>query len=188
MSEWDHDFRITYLNIGRTSRIYCESNKNIPPIIGLTGTASRVVLKDIQRELQIQDFEATITPKTFDRNELKYIVIYSKSQEKASKLLGYLEQSLPNLFNVTSSTFYQTRQKETQYGLVFCPFVNGDFGVVNISGEIEEKRGIFNKYYSGSAPKYFKLIEYNRINHRVASKFKHNKILLLVCTKAFSIP
>ncbi len=187
VSEWGHDFRTAYLNIGRISRIYCESNGKIPPLIGLTGTASRVVLKDIQRELQIQDFEATITPKSFDRKELKYKIIYSKSQEKASRLLGYLGQSLPNLFNITSSTFYQTRQKETQCGLVFCPFVNGDFGVVNISGEIEEKLGILNKYYSGSAPKYFKRLEYNRIKHRVASEFKHNNIPLLVCTKAFGM-
>ncbi|TFB08185.1 RecQ family ATP-dependent DNA helicase [Candidatus Atribacteria bacterium MT.SAG.1] len=187
VSEWGHDFRTAYLNIGRISRIYCESNGKIPPLIGLTGTASRVVLKDIQRELQIQDFEATITPKSFDRKELKYKVIYSKSQEKASRLLGYLGQSLPNLFNITSSTFYQTRQKETQCGLVFCPFVNGDFGVVNISREIEEKLGILNKYYSGSAPKHFKRLEYNRIKHRVASEFKHNNIPLLVCTKAFGM-
>jgi ATP-dependent DNA helicase RecQ len=187
VSEWGHDFRTAYLNIGRISRIYCESNGKIPPLIGLTGTASRVVLKDIQRELLIQDFEATITPKSFDRKELKYKVIYSKSQEKASRLLGYLGQSLPNLFNITRSTFYQTRQKETQSGLVFCPFVNGDFGVVNISGEIEEKLGILNKYYSGSAPKYFKRLEYNRIKHRVASEFKHNNIPLLVCTKAFGM-
>lgn len=187
VSEWGHDFRTAYLNIGRISRIYCESNGKIPPLIGLTGTASRVVLKDIQRELQIQEFEATITPKSFDRKELKYKVIYSKSQEKASRLLGYLGQSLPNLFNITSSTFYQTRQKETQCGLVFCPFVNGDFGVVNISGKIEENLGILNKYYSGKAPKYFKRLEYNRIKHRVASEFKHNNIPLLVCTKAFGM-
>jgi len=187
VSEWGHDFRTAYLNIGRISRDYCESNGKIPPLIGLTGTASRVVLKDIQRELQIQDFDATITPKSFDRKELKYKIIYSKSPEKASRLLGYLGQSLPNLFNMTSSTFYQTRQKGTQCGLVFCPFVNGDFGVVNISDKIEENLGILNKYYSGKAPKYFKRLEYIRIKHRVASEFKHNNIPLLVCTKAFGM-
>jgi len=122
VSEWGHDFRTAYLNIGRISRIYCESNGKIPPLIGLTGTASRVVLKDIQRELQIQDFEATITPKSFDRKELKYKVIYSKSQEKASRLLGYLGQSLPNLFNITGSTFYQTRKRNSMWVsiLSFC--------------------------------------------------------------------
>lgn len=71
--------------------------------------------------------------------------------------------------------------------VVFCPFVNGDFGVVNISGKIEENLGILNKYYSGKAPKYFKRLEYNRIKHRVASEFKHNNVPLLVCTKAFGM-
>ena len=187
VSEWGHDFRTAYLNIGRISRIYCESNGNIPPLIGLTGTASRVVLKDIQRELQIQEFEATITPKSFDRKELKYKVIKFRSPEKTSGLLGYLGQLLPNLFNMTSSTFYQTRQKETQSGLVFCPFINGDFGVVNISNKIEENLGILNRYYSGSAPKGFNPHVYTRIKQRVASEFKHNNIPLLVCTKAFGM-
>lgn len=44
VSEWGHDFRTSYLNIGRTSRSYCESNGFIPPLLALTGTASRAVL------------------------------------------------------------------------------------------------------------------------------------------------
>src|SRR5690554_6848387 len=52
VSEWGHDFRTAYLNIGKTSREYCKSEEHIPPLLALTGTASRAVLKDVQRELQ----------------------------------------------------------------------------------------------------------------------------------------
>lgn len=91
VSEWEHDFRTAYLNIGRTSRKYCESNGIVPPLIALTGTASRAVLKDVQRELLKDDFDAIVTPKSFDRPELKFRVIHSTSQEKAARLKGYLD-------------------------------------------------------------------------------------------------
>ena len=100
VSEWGHDFRTAYLNIGRISREYCESKKLIPPLIALTGTASRAVLKDVQRELQIEDFDAIITPKTFDRPELNFEVILCSSSEKFPRLKGYLGQMLPSLFQV----------------------------------------------------------------------------------------
>lgn len=115
VSEWGHDFRTAYLNIARTSRIYCESNGNVPPLLGLTGTASRAVLKDVQRELQIQKFDAVITPQSFDRPELKFSIIHSTSQEKMARLTGYFGQVLPNLFNVTSSTLQQTREEKTYF-------------------------------------------------------------------------
>ncbi len=51
-------------------------------IAALTGTASSAVLHDVQRELQITTYDAIVTPKTFDRKELRFDVISSKSQEK----------------------------------------------------------------------------------------------------------
>jgi hypothetical protein len=54
VSEWGHDFRTAYLNLGRVSREYCQSQGAVPPLMALTGTASKIVLKDVQRELKIQ--------------------------------------------------------------------------------------------------------------------------------------
>ncbi|MEM2786092.1 MAG: DEAD/DEAH box helicase, partial [Candidatus Nitrosotenuis sp.] len=121
VSEWGHDFRTAYLNIGRTSRAYCESNGVAPPLLALTGTASRAVLKDVQRELQIEDFDAIITPKSFDRPELKFHIFSSSSAEKAARLVGYLGQSLPSKFGTTPASFFQPSGKATFSGLVFCP-------------------------------------------------------------------
>jgi ATP-dependent DNA helicase RecQ len=186
VSEWGHDFRTAYLNIGRTSRTYCESKGYVSPLLALTGTASRAVLKDVQRELQI-DFDAIITPKSFDRKELKFNIIYSTSQEKTARLKGYLGQMLPNIFNTSVSTFYQTRGKDTYSGLVFCPHVGGEFGVERVADEIRKDLGISANIYSGGVPKHWESDQYQSHKHHVTKEFKRNKIPLLVCTKAFGM-
>ncbi len=187
VSEWGHDFRTPYLNIARTSRIYCESNGSIPPLLGLTGTASRAVLKDVQRELQIQAFDAVITPKSFDRPELEFSIIYSTSQEKMARLMGYLGQKLPSLFGITSSTLQQTREEKTYSGLIFCPWINGEFGTVRVSNEIRQQLSIHNETYSGGPPRGWKKKQYDQHKRRVAKDFKRNRLPLLVCTKGFGM-
>jgi ATP-dependent DNA helicase RecQ len=187
VSEWGHDFRTAYLNIGRTSRTYCESKGYIPPLIALTGTASRSVLKDVQRELQIEDFDAIITPKSFDRAELKFHVVYSTSQEKSARLKGYLGQMLPSLFNTTTSTFYQTRGKKTYSGLVFCPYVGSEFGVERVSDDLRRELGISTGIYAGKEPRYWNHNQWCYHKHRVTKEFKRNRIPLLICTKAFGM-
>ncbi len=187
VSEWGHDFRTAYLNIGRVSRDYCSSYNKIPPLLALTGTASRAVLKDVQRELQIEDFDAIITPKTFDRPELKFHVIYSKSQEKMARLKGYLGQVLPSLFNITTSNLFQPMGRETYAGLVFCPHVGGEFGVEEVAEEISKNLGISTAIYSGKEPKTWDSKLYSDYKKRITKEFKRNKIPLMVCTKAFGM-
>lgn len=187
VSEWGHDFRTAYLNIGRISRIYCEAEGVIPPILALTGTASRSVLRDIQRELQIEDFDAIITPNSFDRSELQFNVIQSSSHEKFARLKGYLGHSLPSMFSVSQQSFYQERGKNTYSGLVFCPWVNGDFGVVRVAKRISDEAGIHSAFYAGGAPKSLAQNHWNRIKKSVAKKYKHNKVPLLACTSAFGM-
>jgi ATP-dependent DNA helicase RecQ len=188
VSEWGHDFRTAYLNIGRTSRAYCQWKGYIPPLIGLTATASRAVLKDIQRELQIEDFDAIITPKSFDRKELNFNIIFSKSKDKISRLNGYLGQLLPSLFEMSSSSFYQLRGKNTYSGLIFCPHVGGPFGVERVAEEIKKEELVISvAIYSGKEPKFWKPDQYRYHKQWVTKQFKRNKIPLLVCTKAFGM-
>lgn len=187
VSEWGHDFRTAYLNLGRISRQYCESNKFTPPLLALTGTASRAVLKDVQRELQIEDFEAIITPKSFDRSELKFHVVNSSTSEKSARLIGMLSQMLPGKFSVPFNTFYECNGTNTYSGLVFCPHVNGSHGVVQQTEEIRKSISIPAEFYSGSQPKHHLAKAWTTRKQIVAHKFKHNKIPLLVCTKAFGM-
>ena len=187
VSEWGHDFRTAYLNVARICRMYCESNGHVPPIVALTGTASRAVLKDLQRELQILDFDAVITPKSFDRAELSFSVVRSHSQEKKARLTSYLGQKLPSLFGVPTATFFQSRGNDTFSGLVFCPHVNGSFGVVEQTDNVRRALRVSTDYYSGKAPKFVDGESWGDRKRSIARNFKQNRIAVLVCTKAFGM-
>lgn len=88
VSEWGHDFRTTYLMLGKNAQQFCavrnrqfnkslkEEDKKLVTLIGLTATASFDVLADIERELQIKHndlakaiimIENTIRPELFFR-------------------------------------------------------------------------------------------------------------------------
>ncbi|MDP2856533.1 MAG: DEAD/DEAH box helicase, partial [Bacillota bacterium] len=155
ISEWGHDFRTSYLNIGRTTRQFCEFGGRVPPLLALTGTASRAVLKDMQRELQIEDFEAIITPRSFDRKELRFNIIFSRSSEKMARLKGLLGQRLPSMFNSSPANFLQANGHRTYSGLVFCPHVNGEYGVVDVAEGLRAELGIPTAFYAGKEPRYW---------------------------------
>lgn len=87
VSEWGHDFRTSYLSLGRNTLEHCKT-KNYPneliPLFGLTATASFDVLSDVERELSGDgqaelDAEAIVRFENTNRNELQYQVIEVKS-------------------------------------------------------------------------------------------------------------
>lgn len=186
LSEWGHDFRPAYLNLPRIARQYCATDRVAPPLIGLTGTASRSVLKDLQRETGITDFEAIITPATFDRAELAFELAMSPSDEKQAMLHGMLDR-IAAAFRVSPSEFFRPRGGRTAGGLVFCPFVNGDFGVRNVAKALGDHVQQYVPIYSGSAPKGFDISRWTEDKRRAAQGFKRDEFSLMVCTKAFGM-
>jgi ATP-dependent DNA helicase RecQ len=77
VSEWGHDFRTPYLNLGDNAQEFCHTYSNRPiPLFGLTATASFDVLADIERELNIleDDGNAVIRFENSVRDEINYIV------------------------------------------------------------------------------------------------------------------
>lgn len=187
VSEWGHDFRTAYLNLGRISREYCASHgSNPPPLVALTGTASKIVLKDVQRELEIYAFDGIITPKTFDRQELKYHIIASRSDEKNTRVVGFIA-GLPTRFGVHKTTFFNPAGSKTFAGLVFCPHVNGSFGVVEQASEIQKKFSVPVGVYSGTKPKQYTSCKWDESKRTIARAFKRNQTTILACTKAFGM-
>lgn len=90
VSEWGHDFRATYLMLGKNAQQFCktESNQEIT-LVGLTATASFDVLADIERELSIQSSEvsdALIMIENTIRPELFFRVIDITNQNRMDKL------------------------------------------------------------------------------------------------------
>jgi ATP-dependent DNA helicase RecQ len=81
VSEWGHDFRTSYLSLGRNAIEFCKTkNKNYIPIFGLTATASFDVLSDVERELSGNgltdiDTDAIVRFENTNRVELQYQII-----------------------------------------------------------------------------------------------------------------
>jgi ATP-dependent DNA helicase RecQ len=186
VSEWGHGFMPAYLNLGRATRQFCSSNGLIPPVVGLTGTASRVVLKDVQRELGITSFDAIVTPKSFDREELRFQVIRCRSDEKRQRLRAAL-RSLPSEFGTTESTFFGKLGDRTHSGIVFCPHVRGEYGVQQISSFLSDELRIDALQYSGKSGDKVNQAEWSVHKRRVALQFKSNDTPLIVATKAFGM-
>ncbi len=77
VSEWGHDFRTPYLNLGENAINHCHTfTGNNIPLFGLTATASFDVLADIERELKIEDDDgkAIIRYENTIRDELNYAI------------------------------------------------------------------------------------------------------------------
>lgn len=188
VSEWGHDFRPAYLRIGRTAREVSARGSWTPPLMALTGTASRMVLRDLQRELEIQDYDALITPKSFDRKELRFQISACHSDEKEAQLTAVLTSFLPGEFGRSRASFHASRQGESYCGLIFCPWVNGDFGVSTVQRVLNEV-GMPTEIYAGSAPKTWTGNEmgWEDYKRRVERSFKRNDVVRIACTKAFGM-
>lgn len=189
VSEWGHDFRTAYLNIGSVLREVCrDTTGKAPALIALTGTASRAVLKDVLFELDIEQTSerSVVRPRSFDRPELNYQIVRAKPQEARAALAGVF-QSLPARFQTPAAQFFSPQGERTHSGLIFCPHVNGDYGVVKIAEVVGTSIGGAVQIYAGSAPRDFDPTDWEDVKRRSATLFKKNQAPLLVSTKAFGM-
>lgn len=188
VSEWGHQFRPAYLNIGRVSRALCKWGKNqVPPLLALTGTASPTVLKDLQRELQIEGFDCIITPETFDRGELRFHVASCAAHEKLQYLDSLLESKIPSEFGKAASVFYSQLGESTNSGLIFTQTVSTDTGTLKLSEHIKSHLTIEADCYSGKPPSDLTDEEWLPIKAKAAENFISNHVPVLVCTNAFGM-
>lgn len=188
VSEWGHDFRPSYLNIANIARKMFK-RKFDPVIIALTGTASIAILNDVKRDLNIRENDAIITPKSFDRKELKYSVINCSSSGKINNISNIIRNKLPQSFSITYEEF--SKSDDVNYpGIIFTAFrestaqkeyaaydiknkLCGDFPEMNIET-------YFSKHPRDcDEESWAKKLKENAID------FKFNRINLLTATKAF---
>ncbi len=171
LSEWGHDFRISYLNLAYAIKKYSPKSK----ILGLTATASINVLKDIQIEFNIEDINVK-TLQNYTRKELEFNVI-TTSTDKYKVLKKQLLQNKGG--------------NSSKCGIIFTPYVNGNLGCYDLFKKINADEDILENvsYYSGSKPKKEKIEEskFNDKKKQIQEDFKENKISLLTATKAFGM-
>ncbi|MYD93391.1 MAG: ATP-dependent DNA helicase RecQ [Chloroflexi bacterium] len=183
LSEWGHDFRPSYLHLPMNLQRYCSDQRTEsgPTLVALTGTASFAVLEDIQAELEINDEDAVIRPTSFDRRELSFFVRQTSRRERPSALKE-TRAGLPRRLGVGTMDFFRPdRGDDTDCGLVFCPHVNGQLGVVDVAAQLGH-----SNYYAGEAPRSFSG-DWDRHKQDLQRRFTRNRVQELVATKSFGM-
>ena len=97
ISEWGHDFRPSYLRIAQV-----RERLGWPPVIALTATATPHVRADIVRQLRLESAQTIITG--FDRRNLRYHVVPTRTEQDKDSALVRILQEQPGLAVVYAST------------------------------------------------------------------------------------
>jgi len=100
ISEWGHDFRPAYLKITKIKAIL----PNIP-FLALTATATPIVLKDIEKYLELKNTK--IFKKSFYRENISYQII--ETEDKNTRLLNILKKNRkPSIIYVNTRKLTKT--------------------------------------------------------------------------------
>lgn len=206
LSEWGHDFRVSYLNLTRTIRKYCEK----AVLFGLTATASYNVLKNILVEFRMEDKRDVISIPSFTREELNFRVFKVNPEEKHDLSLGakkgkkspkynYLGAVL-NKYQKVFPDLLESKGKASRCGIIFTPHVNGKLGCYPLAAALREDFGTRVEFYSGEEPSHeknggkaplhsflAKELPFDKYKLKVLEDFKSNDYTLLTATKAFGM-
>lgn len=193
VSEWGHDFRPAYLNIGDVSRRIFKKNNYIPSILALTGTASDAVLSDVQRDLNIHGEDSLILPETFDREELNYSICNCSAMSKTAKISDIIKNQLPGMFGESYDSFAKRNGDKTNSGIIFTPIARNSSHPTEYDAFSMQLR-LMDRFpelgvdcYFSTAPDDFDEDSWKEKIRESARKFKNNEINLLVATKAYGM-
>lgn len=193
VSEWGHDFRPAYLNIGETSRSLFKKNNYTPSLLALTGTASDAVLSDVQRDLSIFGDDSMILPETFDREELQYSIINCSALSKTASISDVIKNQLPSKFNSSYEAFSKRNGEKTNAGIIFTPIARNSHHPTEYDAMSLQLR-LIDRFpelgvdcYFSSTPDDYEEASWKEKIRESARKFKNNEINLLVATKAYGM-
>lgn len=173
LSEWGHDFRVSYLALVRTLRKYCPE----ACLLGLTATASQAVLEDLKSEFEV-DGSGIKALSSMNRDELvfKRIIVPNK-KNKIDTVLNILK-SLDEIYDddVTAD-----KGKDTKCGLIFTPTVKGENGCETVLNQLAKDKRLKDKIatYHGKLN--------NQKREEIQKDYMNNKYSLITCTKAFGM-
>ena len=143
VSEWGHDFRPAYLSLSRIVKERTQRLQVSAPLVALTGTASTIVLADVQRELGVVGGEAVIRAKRLDRDEIALgcVKLPQKQKHRAIREL--------------TGEFLTQHSDPAEGLLVFCRFAGGLDGVLGITADILATAGADEtRFFCGEDPKW----------------------------------
>jgi ATP-dependent DNA helicase RecQ len=124
VSEWGHDFRPAYLQIGRLQQALEEASRRPVPIIALTATASEPVRKDILRVLGLTS-NSVVQLASSDRPNLSLSVhSVSKPENKPEKLAYLLQTIVPQILGIPFAELIPENDKTRHAGIMFGIYAN----------------------------------------------------------------
>lgn len=169
LSEWGHDFRISYLNLIRTVRKYCRGSI----LAGLTATASQFVLEDLKKEFGIDTYDVK-SISSMNRPELNFHIEKVGSANKMEALVKTIESIQSKYpFNI-----FEKQNDKSVAGIVFTVNKNGSNGCINVAQYLERKLEYPVFTYHGGLGKEKKTIQ---------DSFKNNIRTLMIATKSFGM-
>ena len=189
VSDWGHDFRTAYLLVGRTLRSCCKSSDGSTlPLLALTGTASRAVLKDVLAQLDFGQSTpgVVIKPKSFDRGELHFLLRRTEPAASPAALEGEL-RSMAERAGMSTGQFFSARGDRTASGLIFCTTVGGRTGVGKAATIVQGVLGGRPLLYSGKAPEGEDGSTWEAKKRLNAFRFKTNDSPVMVATNAYGM-
>ena len=192
VSMWGHDFRPSYLSLDRNFREYCSFQGRRPVTLALTGTASQLVLIDLKRELNIEDLDAIVRPKTFDREELNFRIVRCGNDQKEETLRLVMERiasqlGVRNAMNEAWGIVFAYRPNEVWR--LFGRFVGSASESVRTVLAGDRNREICYGMYSGGRPKDsgFTQKDWDRYKKLTLEAFKRGDIRMLFGNTAVSV-
>ena len=192
VSEWGHDFRPAYLNLANNlRRLGADRDQSPPPLLGLTGTASRAVLRDVLTDLGIDRdrSETLIRPESFDRPEIRFDIVHTSPREDPQAALRGVLNALPGKFGLPRAEFYRPSGRETASGIVFVPWTRGRiYSVLDVRSIVRTVTSSEVTLYSGRPPrKSIAPDQWEKQKRDNAAAFKDNRVPVLIATKAFGM-
>lgn len=177
LSEWGHDFRVSYLKLYGTIKRYCSEAQ----VIALTATASRNVLEDLLCELEITKANVQ-TSTSLDRPELKYHIVRIDEQDREERLDAILDQ-IDKHFQETEGikSIFEARGMDSICGIIFSNIKNSSKRLpASCEGVLAHlrKRGI-------SADSYH--ADRGADRTRIQEDFLDNQFTVMCATKAFGM-
>ena len=179
VSEWGHDFRPVYLQLGRLLRDVFK----IRTLLALTGTASRAVYNDMVAHLEVErnDPLACIRPTTHDRPEIEMQLSYCTSKGDAESARSGAFRSLRRKFRGNPDTVFEPRGSRSCCGIVFMPTVNNPSSGIESGVRLAQAAGLRSiEKYAGQEP-------YLKDRRKSAHQFKRNRATVMVATSGYGM-
>ena len=163
VSEWGHDFRFSYLHLGRNlyNFVHTKNGSGHLTLFGLTATASFDVLADVERELSGDgayplDANTVVRYEDTDRLELQYKIERVPVRFEADgnyDIRHIVDPSLPRAVRLSNSYHDSERESKSEYLALHLRDVFDEIGALQQSDSIErikdrfaERHNVMNEF------------------------------------------